>query len=505
MLNLLQFLNTARRRRAALVLIVAIIGGCAQKDDDVIRFGLATPPVTLDPRFATDATSYRLTRLIYQALVDFDATHRPISALADWEQLSPLHYRFQLRASQQFHDGRALDADDVVATYRSILDPRTASPHRGSLTNIKAIETPSVLVVDFFLSQADPLFPGLLVIGIMPAEFVDADRNGLENPIGSGPFALDGPLSDTRLRLRRVVDGQKIEFVTVRDATVRALKLLHGEIDLIQGSMTPELVDWLDHNDRIAADQRPGTTFTYLGFNLNDPEVGVLRVRQAIAHAVDRRSLTKHMFGSRARLAQGIFTPGHWAGHPELDAIEYDPARARELLAEMGYSDLKPLQLSYKTSSDHFRLRIATAIQDQLAQVGIEVKISSYDWGTFYADVKAGRFQMYSLSWVGLKLPDIFRYAFHSLSVPPTGANRGRYNAETIDRMIEQAEAMTDLDGRADLYRNIQQQLLIDLPYVPLWYEDTIVIVRDSIVGYDTGIDGHYDGLASARRVQMNE
>ena len=505
MLNLLQYSKTVRRRRAALVLLVAVIGGCAQKDDGVIRFGLATPPVTLDPRFATDATSYRLTRLIYQALVDFDATHRPVSALADWEQLSPLHYRFQLRASQQFHDGSALRADDVVATYRSILDPRTASPHRGSLANIKSIETPSVLVVDFFLTQADPLFPGLLVIGIMSAEIVDADRNRLENPIGSGPFALDGPPSETRLRLRRVVDGQKIEFVTVRDATVRALKLLHGEIDLIQGSMTPELVDWLDHNDRIAAEQRPGTTFTYLGFNLNDPEVGVLRVRQAIAHAVDRRSLTKHMFGSRARLAEGIFTPGHWAGHPELDAIEYDPARARELLAEMGYSDLNPLQLSYKTSSDHFRLRIATAIQDQLAQVGIEVKISSYDWGTFYADVKAGRFQMYSLSWVGLKLPDIFRYAFHSLSVPPTGANRGRYNAERIDRMIEQAEATTDLNERADLYRNIQQQLLIDLPYVPLWYEDTTVIVRDSIVGYDTGIDGHYDGLASARRVQLNE
>ena len=179
MLNLLQYLNTVRRRRAALVLLVAVIGGCAQKDDGVIRFGLATPPVTLDPRFATDATSYRLTRLIYQALVDFDATHRPVSALADWQQLSPLHYRFRLRASEQFHDGSALQADDVVATYRSILDPRTASPHRGSLTNIKSIETPSVLVVDFFLTQADPLFPGLFVIVFMSAYILGADRNHL--------------------------------------------------------------------------------------------------------------------------------------------------------------------------------------------------------------------------------------------------------------------------------------------------------------------------------------
>jgi peptide/nickel transport system substrate-binding protein len=211
------------------------------------------------------------------------------------------------------------------------------------------------------------------------------------------------------------------------------------------------------------------------------------------------------MFGSRARLAQGIFTPSHWAGHPQLDAIEFDPARARELLAELGFGDTRPLRLSYKTSSDHFRLRIATAIQDQLADVGIEVTISSYDWGTFYADVKAGRFQMYSLSWVGLKQPDIFRYAFHSSSVPPAGANRGRYDAESIDSMIEQAEATEVLGERAVLYRNIQQQLLLDLPYVPLWYEDTTLIMSDSIVGYDTGLDGYYDGLGVTRRVGADD
>jgi len=493
------------RCTAALILLLAFISGCTQRDDRAIRFGLATPPVTLDPRFATDATSYRITRLLYQALVDFDQQHRPIPALADWERLSPVHYRFHLKAAQQFHDGSSLTSDDVFATYKSILDPRAASPHRGSLANIESIDAQPPLIIDFHLKQPDPLFPGLLVIGIMPAALIAGIDDSLEKPIGSGPFAVDGLPNETRLRLRRVSDGQTVELITVRDATVRALKILHGEIDLLQGSMTPELVDWLDANDRITAAQRPGTTFTYLGFNLDDPDVGDPRVRRAIAHAIDRKSLTKHMFGSRARLAQGIFTPSHWAGHPGLDRIEYDPVRAQKLLAEMGYNRHTPLQLSYKTSSDHFRLRIATAIQDQLAHVGIEVKISSYDWGTFYADVKAGRFQMYSLSWVGLKQPDIFRYAFHSSSVPPVGANRGRYRAEFVDQMIEQAETSTNLSERAALYRNIQQQLLIDLPYVPLWYEDTTMIVRDSIVGYDTGLDGYYDGLAATRRVQADD
>lgn len=504
MLNLSRY-SKIRKWNAALIVVLAVIGGCGEVDDGPIRFGLATPPVTLDPRYATDATSYRITRLIYQALVDFDLSHRPLPALAEWELLSPLHYRFHLKASQRFHDGSSLDSDDVIATYRSILDPRTASPHRGSLANIESIDAPSPLVVDFFLMQPDPLFPGLLVVGIMPQELIAGVYSSLESPIGSGPFAVADTPNETRLRLRRLADGQLVDFVTVRDATVRALKILHGEIDLMQGSMTPELVNWLDRTDHIVAHHRPGTTFTYLGFNLNDRDVGDLRVRRAIAHAIDRKSLTKYMFGNRARLAEGIFTPSHWAGAGELEPIEYDPMRARELLVELGYSDATPLQLSYKTSSDHFRLRIATAIQDQLAHVGIEVKISSYDWGTFYADVKAGRFQMYSLSWVGLKQPDIFRYAFHSSSVPPAGANRGRYRADSVDRMIEQAEVTEVLDDRAAVYRNIQQQLLKDLPYVPLWYEDTTLIVRDSIVGYDTGLDGYYDGLATTHRVPADD
>lgn len=506
MLNPLRYSISARRKyRLALVIYLAIAGGCGEREADAIRFGLATPPVTLDPRFATDATSYRITRLIYQALVDFDQEHRPIPALADWEQLSPVHYRFNLKSDQYFHHGGALTAADVVATYRSVLDPATASPHRGSLANIESVSAPSTLVVDFKLRHPDPLFPGLLVIGIMPAALIADLEGSLEHPVGSGPFAIEASPGDSILRLRRVHDRQAVEFLTVRDATVRALKILHGEIDLMQGSMTPELVDWLDRHDGIRASHHPGTTFTYLGFNLDDPEVGQLRLRRAIAYAIDRASLVRYMFGGRARLAQAIFTPDHWAGHAGLAAIEYSPSRAREILSSMGYSESRPLRLSYKTSSDNFRVRIATAIQDQLAGVGIELEISSYDWGTFYADVKAGRFQMYSLSWVGLKQPDIFRYAFHSASVPPSGANRGRYRAAAVDRMIEQAEATADLPGRAVLYRGIQQQLLVDLPYVPLWYEDNTLIVRASISGYDTGVDGYYDGLVNVRRSQPGD
>ncbi len=479
--------------------------GCTEPDPATIRFGLATPPVTFDPRFATDATSYRIGRLIYQSLVNFNDAQHPVPALAAWEQLSPLHYRFELKSEQRFHDGSALTSADVVATYRSVLDPDTVSPHRGSLANIRTVRATSPLVVEFELATPDPLFPGLLVIGIMPATVLAQTDSKIATPIGSGPFEIAAPPSDSRVRLRRRSDGQLVEFIAVRDATVRALKLVHGELDLIQGSMTPELVDWLGRREHIEALHRPGTTFTYLGFNLDDPATGTLKLREAIAHAIDRGALIKHLFGARARPAEAIFPPSHWAGNGTLQPVTYDPDEARRLLGELGYSVEHPLPLVYKTSSDHFRLRVATTIQDQLARVGIAIEVSSYDWGTFYADIKNGRFQMYSLSWVGLKQPDIFRYAFHSASVPPAGANRGRYAATAVDELIESAEASTDLVARAAMYARIQARLLEDLPYVPLWYEDNILIKRDSIKNYDTGLDGYYDELVNVKRVPSHE
>ncbi len=491
--------------RVLLLLLVVAITGCADLKRDSIAFGLNTAPVTLDPRYATDAVSYRITRLIYRSLVDFDDAFKPVPQLASWEQPGPRHYRFTLRdQGRQFHNGTYLTAQDVKATYESVLDPAQVSPHRSSVAMIERIDVINNNTLDFFLDSNDPLFPGRLVIGILPADLLQAGHPFQQQPVGSGPVKFEAWPDESRLQLRRIRDGQILEMLTIKDPTVRTLKLLRGEIDLLQGNLSPENVGWLEQQPAIHVRKKEGDTFSYLGFNLQDKITGQLKVRQAIAHAINRDAIIHYVLGDSARLAEAILPPVHWAGHSHLKGNSYNPARSRQLLAELGYDKSNPLQISYKTSNNPFRLRLATIIQSQLQEVGIEAKIQSFDWGTFYADIKSGRFQMYGLSWVGLKMPDIFRYVFHSSSIPPAGANRGQLQDERVDTLIELAESEQELVAKARHYRELQAHLAEVLPYVALWYEDNVLAVRKDISGYTLATDGNFDALTKVQRIQTN-
>lgn len=485
----------------ALPFLLPGLSGCAPVPDAVIRFGLASAPADLDPRYATDAASERINRLLYRRLVDFDEQVRPVASLARWEQLTPRHYRFHLDPQRApFHDGSPLVAADVAATYRSILAPDSASPHAGTLRLISAIRVIDDDTLDFLLARPDPLFPGYLVIGILPAQGIAAGRAFHKAPLGSGPFRLAGWPEPGRLQLVRRADGQRFEFLRINDPTVRVLKLLRGEIDLLQNDLPAELLRYLERQPGIAVVRGAGSNFAYLGFNLASPVTGELAVRRAVAHAIDRDAIIRYVLGGAARPAAALLPPEHWAGDAQLQPLSYDPERSRALLAQAGYTPEHPLVLDYKTSTDPVRLRIATIIQQQLAEVGIRMKLNSYDWGTFFGDIKAGNFQLYSLMWVGIKTPDIFRYAFHSTSLPPAGANRGRSNDATLDRLIEVAEQGATLKEQGAGYRAVQARLLEQLPYVPLWYEDHVYAARKDITGYRLASDGNYDGLVQVAK-----
>jgi peptide/nickel transport system substrate-binding protein len=462
---------------------------------------VAAAPATLDPRFATDAASTRIARLLFRAPVDLDERSRPVPALARWEAPSATCYRLTLGGQgREFHDGSRLTARDVAATYASVLDPGTGSPHRAGLAMVEHIATPDDDTVEFYLAHPDPLFPARLTLGVAPERLLAGGYPLGRRPVGSGPFALVDWPEEGRLILRRVADGEPFTFVRVPDPTMRALKLVAGEVDMLQGDLPPETLEWLARRPGLQVQQAPGTTFTYLGFNLDDPHTGQLAVRRAVASAIDRAAIARHLLRGTARPAVTLLPPEHWAGHPGLEGPAYDPERARRLLREAGYGPGRALRLALKTSSDPLRARVATVLQHQLGAVGVQASVQTFDWATFYADVKAGRFQAYLLSWVAVRTPEVFRYAFHSASLPPAGANRGRYRDPVADRLIERAEGAASEAQQAEHFRALQARLLETLPYVPLWYEDPAFVARRGLSGYRLTPDGGYDGLVGLRR-----
>jgi peptide/nickel transport system substrate-binding protein len=477
-------------RVLVLLLSVTLVACAPDRQPTDIRMALSQAPINLDPRYATDAASERVNRLVYRALVDFDAQFKPAPSLASWETLTPTHYRFKLGAEgRTFHDGNVLDANDVAATYSS-LQALKDSPHVAEFSNIREVKAVDADTVDFLLSKPDEGFPARLIIGILPAALIASRHDFSRHPVGSGPLKFvqwEGVLT-----LERIADRQRILLTEVKDPTVRILKLLRGEIDLLQGDLPPELVKYLKRQPQIEVKISPGANFSYLGFNTEDFALQNPLVRRAVAHAIDRQAIIDTAMVEGTRVAGAILPPEHWAGSPGLVDYGYDPEEARSLLKRAGIQP--PLKLVYKTSTDAQRVRLATILQAQMRPAGIELEIRSLDWGTFFDDIKQGKFELYGLTWVGIKTPEIYRLAFHSDAIPPKGANRGRYRDPALDALIDKQ----DWDA---VTARIHEQL----PYIPLWYEGQFAAMRKGLIHYPVRPDGNWDGLATAHRINESQ
>ncbi|OIR00076.1 glutathione-binding protein GsiB precursor [mine drainage metagenome] len=449
----------------------------------VIVFAIAQAPLNLDPRYATDAASERVNRLLYQPLVDFDAQSKPMPALAHWQKISPTQYRFILNEPHvRFHNGSELTTVDVAATYQSFMQLKN-SPHAAEFANIDHINVINPKLLDFYLKTPDSQFVAKLIIGILPAALIANGHDFSHTPIGSG--ALKFISWQNTLLLERVADHQKISLIEVKDPTVRVLKLLHGEVDLLQGDLPPELVKHLQAQSEITVQSSVGANFSYLGLNMQDPVLKSLKVRQAIAHAIDRNAIVQKVMVMKTRAAFAILPPEHYtnAGVDSLKSYDYNPALSRQLLKEAGVH--LPLHLIYKTSTDPQRVRFATIMQSQMQAAGIALEIRSLDWGTFFEDVKQGNFQLYGLTWVGIKTPEIYAKALGSKSFPPNGFNRGRYVDGELDSLLRKE------DWPAAIARIHEQ-----LPYIPLWYEGQFAAMRKGLHNYSPKSDGNWDDLA---------
>jgi peptide/nickel transport system substrate-binding protein len=463
-----------------------LLAACGQaKQTNEIRFAITQAPLNLDPRYATDAASERVNRLIYQRLVEFDTTSKPTPSLATWRKISPIQYRFTLSNDiALFHHGKPLTSEDVKATYQSLLALKD-SPHAAEFRNINDINIVNQQTLDFELTIADTHFPEKLIIGVLPKDLIEQQHDFTHKPVGNGLFEF--VFWERELTLKRVSDGQVLMLAEVKDPTVRVLKLMRGETDLLQGDLPPELVKYLQKQPDLQVKTTQGTNFSYLGLNMQDPILKQLNVRHALAHAIDRKAIVNQVMVRDTRLAAVILPPEHYAGNAELKHNEYNPVLSKQLLQSAGIE--LPLKLIYKTSTDAQRVRLATILQAQMAQAGIALEIRSLDWGTFFAEVKQGNFQLYGLTWVGIETPEIYSKVFGSQFMPPNGFNRGRYVDAELDALLlkEDWPAVT---------ARIHQQL----PYIPLWYEGQVAVMQKNITDYAPQSDGNWDDLATIKR-----
>ena len=464
-----------------LIFVCFALTACNERvENHEIRFAIAQAPLNLDPRYATDAASERVNRLIYQSLVDFDSASKPVPNLATWVMLSPLKYQFKLNKNRAlFHDGQMLNAVDVKATYDSFASLKD-SPHTLEFANISRIEVVDYETVQFSLKQADKHFAEKLIIGILPKTLIDKNVDFAHKPLGSGPIRFVS--WQDRLVLKRVKDNQIISLIEVKDPTVRVLKLLHGEADLLQGDLPPELVKYLQNQPEIAVKTTEGSNFSYFGLNMQDASLQNRNVRLALAHAIDRKAIINQVMVANTREAGAILPPQHYAGNKHLASYSYNPALSKKLLLEAGIK--LPLKLTYKTSTDAQRVRLATILQSQMQPAGIELTIKSLDWGTFFADVKQGSFQVYGLTWVGINTPDIYVKAFGSQNTPPNGFNRGRYLDASLDKLLQDEN-----------WPAVTQRIHKQLPYIPLWYEGQFAAFNQHIKNYSPKADGDWDDL----------
>lgn len=496
------------------------IGGCKTNSDpdgkaaSELVVGLEGNPTLLDPRVAQDAYSQRILPLVFEGLLELDQNSEPTPLLASsWEARDELTYIFHLDPGHRCPNGTEIKASDVVYTIESLADPSLRSPHKVLFDKIDEIRAIDDFTVFIRLKEAYAPFLTDLVMGIVPADA--AKQSGKDfgrRPFGSGPYQVESfePGGAVVLVENPGYHGprpaiEKVIFRVIPDDVTRVLALERGEVHLLQNSVPPDDLALLKKNPGLLVTMEPGVNYSYLGFNLEDPILSDLEVRQAISYAIDREKIAGCLLRDTVTLASGIMAPSHWAYNPNVKKFDYDPETAKRLLDKSGHPDpddegpLPRFRLVYKTSQNKTRRWMAEAIADQLKEVGIEVEVSSHEWGTFFADIKSGNFQMYSLTWVGVTDPDIYYIVFHSQSMPPHGANRNRYSNPEFDRLAEAGRKGLTRKERSLAYSRAQEIVARELPYVSLWYNNNIVARDKRLKGFVINPAGDYRSLARAR------
>lgn len=489
-------MNRVSRLVAFLVVALLFAGGQAQQAGGTLRVAWAQDPVGLDPQITSARSSIQILENVLDTLVTLDTEQNVVPSLAEeWSASDDnLTWTFKLRSGVQFSNGRALTADDVVYTYTRLLDPKTGSGNAYLLDGVTAVEAPDKSTVTFTLDSPNPgllsNLAGSKALGIIAKENVEDDTINTQ-PIGTGPFVIADYQPGVGLTLEKnpnywqeglpYLDSIDVQIIT--DENVRRTALIAGDVDW-SIAVPAQSVTELKGNTDLVVDEVPAGAYWYIGLNLKREVLSDVRVRQAIAMAVNRDNIAMAAaFGNAQPTQDPIPSSSAWAlGYAPYT---FDPEAAKALLAEAGYPDGFDLQIMPTTQYEE-SVRAAQVIQANLGAIGIRASINTLEWAQWLEEEGSGNYDTYICSWNGNVDPDDF---FGAQQGTGEVFNFTGYSNPRVDELLSEGKNTDDFETRRGIYEQINKQVVDDAPYIYLYNPLEINVYRTNVKGYATRAD----------------
>jgi len=484
-------------------------GAAADTPPDVLVVGQTAEPKSLDPHTVTALNDFRILANIYEGLVRYqEGTLEIEPALARSWTISDdgTVYTFRLREGVTFHDGAPFDAEAVKFNFERMLNDDHPYHHTGPFPLAHFFEAvEEIVAVDAHTVrfELDAPFAPLLSNLAYPTGFIVSPAAVREhgegygrNPAGTGPFRFTTWDSGIRVVIERYADYrdgppplEAIVFRPLYDANTRVTELLAGGIDLVV-DVPPDVIPILRAREDFVVHEQAGPHLWFLILNMREAPFSDRRMRVAVNHAIDKRALVERILQGTATVAAGPIPKAFgWAYNEALAPYPHDPEKARGLIDEAGFAGEEIVFYITQGGSGMLEpVAMAAAIQADLAEVGLEAEIRSFEWNTYLARVNQGlegRADMAEMAWM-TNDPDTLPYlALRSGVFPEKGGfNSGYYANDEVDRLIEQARRTTDREERARLYRRMQEIVHRDAPwaFIASWKQNAIT--RSDVKGF---------------------
>lgn len=490
-----------------LFLIAFLMGSGACAAEPTFIFARGADAVRLDPATITDNESINSCNQIFETLVRFSKDGKKIEPLLakSWEfEESDNTWTFHLRENVQFHDGTPFNADAVVFSLMRQKDPAhpyavaNAAFWKSSFSQVEEIKKIDDTTVSVKLSSSYAPFLSLmannLAMIISPAAMQKSGADGFNlDPVGTGPYRLEEWKKNEQVVLKEFEGywGQKpstprVIIRSIPDNTARVMALLAGEIHGMDG-VTPDTIKILQ--DKKAAGIKmlsaPGLNTGFMAMNTQKKPFDDVRVRRAVAHAVNMERIIKETYRGMGSLAKGLVPPTLWGYNASLKPYEYDPEKSKALLAEAGLPNGFETELWYMPVPRIYLpdcKLVAQIIQGDLAKVGINVKLLTYDWGTYVE--KAMKFE-HTMCFLGRTAdyidPDAFMYGpFVTGSI----FNFPNWSDTEFDTLVIEARKIADQEKRVALYEKAQDRVNDQVPMVTIAHGNNVVLLRKEVEGF---------------------